>query len=77
MTIRNKYLVWLVVKIMKLQPYKVNFVFEKEIYDKDITKLGFLNQVKHEFNEQVEIFRDELEVAIREEIEKPVNWEGQ
>lgn len=69
MTIRNKFLMWIVCKALRLQPYKVQFIYEKEIWDPEITKLGFLNNVKHEFNANVDDFHKQLE----DEIEKASN----
>ena len=66
MKITNKVLVWIIVKTLRLKPYKVNFQYIREFYDPDVTALGFLNQVKGDFNVQVEEFRQQLD----DEIEK-------
>lgn len=49
------------------KPKKVEFIFIKESYDKDLTVLGFLNQMKAEFNEQADKFNEQLEREIAKE----------
>lgn len=66
MTIRNPALVWILIKIFNLKPYKVDFRFEREILDEDVTLLGFLNQVKEDFNVQADEFNKDLDEAIEE-----------
>ena len=56
----------LLIKVLRLETLKVSFVYEKNIYDEDLTKLGFLNQVKGEFNEQAKLFNEELDEQIEE-----------
>lgn len=46
MTIKNPTLAKIVIKLFRLETLKVSFVYEKDIYDQDLTLLGFLNQVK-------------------------------
>lgn len=74
MTIRNKYLIWLVVRVLNLKPYKVDFHYLRETYDKDITKLGFLNQVKVHFNENVDDFNRQLDEEIEKALKNPEDW---
>jgi hypothetical protein len=52
---------------LKLRTYSVEFIYEKEVYDKDLTKLAFLNTVRREFDEQVHEFRAKLNKEILEE----------
>ena len=66
MTIKNPIAVKLLKKLLRLRTYKVEFSFEKEIYDKDLTKLAFLNNVRGEFDEQVSIFREQLDKEIED-----------
>lgn len=67
MTIRNPLMVKLLKKLLKLQTYSVDFRYEKEVYDKDLTKLAFLNNVRKEFDEQVRLFREQLNKEIHDE----------
>lgn len=69
MRITNKYLVSFIAWLFRLEMKKVHFVYIKEIYDEDVSTLAFLNQVKGEFNERVEEFRDELEGEIKKAVE--------
>lgn len=66
MTIKNKYLVNILVWVLRLQMNKVDFTYKKELYDSDVTTLAFLNKVKGEFNEQVDLFNEELDAKIDE-----------
>ena len=66
MTIKNPFMAKLLIKVLRLETLKVSFVYEKDIYDEDLTKLGFLNQVKGEFNEQAKLFNEELDEQIEE-----------
>ena len=68
MRITNNLLGRIVVKALGLKPMSVRFEYRKDIYDEELTKLGFLNQVKGEFNEQAALFNE----AIDEEIEAAV-----
>ena len=66
MTIKNPIAVKLLKKLLNLRTYRVEFSYEKEIYDKDLTELAFLNNVRREFDEQVSIFREQLDKEIHE-----------
>lgn len=52
--------------VLHLSTMYVNFTYQKLSFDKDMTKLGFLNKVKGEFNDQVEKFNEQLEQEIKE-----------
>ena len=67
MTIRNPIAVKLLKKLLRLRTYKAEFSYEKEIYDKELTKLAFLNNVRTEFDEQVSEFRQKLNKEIQDE----------
>ena len=67
MTIENPIAVKLLKKLLKLRTYRVEFSYEKEIYDKDLTKLAFLNNVRREFDEHVSEFRKKLNEEIKNE----------
>lgn len=66
MTIKNPMLVKLLKKLLRLKTYKVEFIYEKEIYDKDLTELAFLNTARREFDEQSKEFIEDLDKAIEE-----------
>lgn len=68
LTIRNKFIFKILSKLFRLEPLSVVFKYEKTIYDRDVTNLGFLNQVREEFSEQSEKFLQQLEKEIEEEI---------
>lgn len=53
-------------KLLKLKTYKVEFVYEKEIYDKDLTELAFLNTARREFDEQSKLFLEDIDKSIEE-----------
>ena len=54
-------------KLLKLKTYRAEFTYEKEIFDRDLTKLAFLNTVRREFDEQVQLFGEQLEKEIETE----------
>ena len=66
MTIKNPIAVKLLKKLLKLRTYRVEFSYEKEIYDKDLTELAFLNNARREFDEQVSVFREQLDKEIHD-----------
>ena len=67
MTIRNPIAVKLLKKLLRLRTYKAEFSYQKEVHDKDLTKLAFLNNVRREFDEQVSEFRKKLTEEIQDE----------
>lgn len=69
MVIKNKFIGKILTKLLRIEPYSLRFVFVKEIFDPELTKLAFLHQSLNEFNEKAEEFRN----AIEEEIAKTTN----
>lgn len=51
-------------KLLRLKTFKVEFTYLKEIYDKDLTELGFLNKARMEFDEQSKLFLEDLDREI-------------
>lgn len=56
----NKHVARLLAKVLKIDGYRFEFVYQQENYDKDLTELAFLNQNLHQFDENVELFREEV-----------------
>ena len=68
LVIKSPIVMRVLAKIFNLEPMSVNFKYERSVYDSDVTKLGFLNQVKEEFNEQAKAFNKRLNEEIEEEV---------
>ena len=68
LVIKSPIVMRVLAKIFNLEPMSVNFRYEKSVYDNDVTRLGFLNQVREEFNEQVKAFNSRLNQEIEEEV---------
>lgn len=66
MSIKNPIVAKILIKLLRLKTLKVQFIYEKEIFDSELTRLAFFNKVKMEFDEQSEKFREQLDKAIEE-----------
>lgn len=55
-----------IMRVFRLKAHKLDFVFRREIYDKDLTLLAFLNKSKAEFTEQAESFISNIDKSIEE-----------
>lgn len=67
MTIRNKYIVNIVAFFLRKKVIKAVFHFERILYDKDLTRLTFLNRTLNAFEEQSDAYKKTLKEEIRKE----------
>lgn len=53
-------------RLLRLKTFKVEFTYLKEIYDKELTELAFLNKARMEFDEQSKLFLEDLDKEIEQ-----------
>lgn len=67
MTIRNKYVVKTLAFFLRKDVLRAVFHFERILYDKDLTRLTFLNRTLNAFKEQSDAYKKTLKEEIRKE----------
>lgn len=67
MTIRNKYIVNIVAFFLRKDALRAVFHFERVLYDKDLTRLTFLNRTLNTFEEQSDAYKKTLKEEIGKE----------
>lgn len=70
MVIKNKHLVKIISKLFKIKLFELEFIFIRQLYDKDMSYLSFLRQSLDTFDEKSKEFRDEIKMEIRQEIKQ-------